>query len=224
MKILDRFEERNGIRLGDKYKDTRKYEIMSIVFFKSKTDKELISIKNMLEIFINPKPENIWLASSMRLILGSNIVDSRKTFEIRRNFYHYIVKPGGDITPIKGFNSTCEIIKQYYDNCMKALKIRETTNFKHIDLEYAMSISEVRSIPVLTRPTQAKSDPMNFPIEAPPSENHMERVEEALSNSFEVVGQNLSNSFEMLDEGGPAEKPMSKMLTKAMMLKKKAGL
>ena len=207
----------------------RRYEIMSVVFFQSKTEEELISIKDMLEIFINPKPENMWLSSSMRLILGSKIVDSRNTFHIRRNFYHYIVGRGGRITPPVAFKNICETVEKYYHNCVKSLKIKTKSNFQHIDLEYAKSISEVRSKPFLSRPSRAKSDPMKFPIEEPPSEEHLERVEEALSNSYEMVeeggqGENLSNSFEMLDEGGPKEKSKSRMLTKAMKLKKKAGL
>lgn len=191
----------------------RRYEIMSVVFFQSKTEEELISIKDMLEIFINPKPENMWLAASMKLILGSKIVDSRNTFQIRRNFYHYIVGAGGRFTPPVAFKRICETVEKYYHNCMKSLKIKTKTNFQHIDLEYAKSISEVRSKPFLSRPSRAKSDPMRFPIEEPPSENHLERVEEALSNSFEMV-----------DEGGPAEKSKGKIRTKAMELKKKVGL
>ena len=67
---------------------------------------------------------------------------------------------------------------------------------------------------------------MRFPIEEPPSENHLERVGEALSNSYEMVErvEGLSNSFEMVDEGGPAEKSKGKIKTEAMKLKKKVGL
>ena len=204
----------------------RRYEIMSVVFFQSKTEDELISIKDMLEIFINPQPENMWLAASMRLILGSKIVDSRNTFQIRRNFYHYIVGSGGRFAPIVAFNSICKTVEKYYHECMKSLGKKSKTNFQQIDLEYAKSISEKRIKPFLSRPTRAKSDPMRFPIEEPPSENHLERVGEALSNSYEMVERvkGLSNSFEMVEEGGPAEKSKGKIKTEAMKLKKKVGL
>ena len=67
---------------------------------------------------------------------------------------------------------------------------------------------------------------MRFPLEEPPSEEQIERVGDALSNSYEMVERvkGLSNSFEMVNEGGPAEKSKGQIRTKAMKLKKKVGL
>ena len=218
MKLLDMYESRN---------DKRKYDIMSIVFFGEKESDELISIKDMLEIFINPKPENMWLAASMRLILSSKLVDSRNTFQIRRNFYHYIV--GGrspDTKELKSFETVCGIVKNFYDKCMASLKIKKTTNFQHIDLKYANSISGSRKVPFVSIPTRAKSDPIGFPIKKEPSEEHIDRVSEALSNSYDMLeGETSSNlRFVEVDKGVPKDTAKSTLLTAAMKMKKKAGL
>ena len=64
-------------------------EILKDVFLLPKRDDEPISISNLFSSFLLPEQQEKWLQVTIILLLSTNILDSRSTSKMRRNFYHY---------------------------------------------------------------------------------------------------------------------------------------
>tara|TARA_B100000768_G_scaffold180642_1_gene201169 strand:- start:143 stop:1408 length:1266 start_codon:yes stop_codon:yes gene_type:complete len=125
--------------LKSKMTEKEVYELISYSFFKEQQPGEVISLINIFSNIINPNEENIWLKIAFELILKTNIIDSSKTYLLKRTFYHYnMPRFQGDVDG--KYTQFIDKLQEIYIYAMKFLKNNDTPNNFFIDLDKIESI------------------------------------------------------------------------------------
>ena len=208
-------------------KDTdRKYDMIYDIFLRKKHDNEIVSLRNIIDIFVIPNQKNMWLALSMKIILSSNIVDTEFTEGLRRNFYWYITQ-SSSIRKVAGYKLMSETIERIYSETMSYQKKTFSIEFCPVKNTQIQGLAFTKPREIEGKVTKTHKA-MGYKKAGTSVEDNSENLSNILSNSrrervgseFSFENINSSISGEESNKGSPPKEKQSTI----SILKNKIGI